>query len=425
MAEYLETKVKFDYYKYIQDPEFIQLVESHVEEINKQVDLNGMDVSIITTTIPVIWAKFLSDAGANVKILGFHPLLVSCKDILEQIPNVTFIESNIFVDNIDPIIKDDILVVYPDFEYYVPLDLVNYDLTNKNTFVVNCYMRDRDDEGLFINRPESLEEFIESADCKSTRFANQIKYKDHDYFYLMSDKKMVVKFITMKWGTKYGPEYVNRLYEGIKRTYTGNFEFYCVTDDTTGISSNIKTLTFEDIGYKESNCFTIQKMFLFKKDVLKFAGPYVVLDLDVVVMSDFRPYFDEYKFSEGRFIKNYWEEIEGCLHLTFFGSCWLNSSFVTWNGDQLDYVYQFYEDNKDIIEWKYEDLDWFLWCTLRDKLNYHPPKTCYAYSFGAHYPDDMEKYKRRDDYLISIFNTSHGEGIELHEADGWVAELWS
>lgn len=428
MADFLETQVNYTYYDYIKDPEFISLVESHIERIKQQFDLDGIDVSLITTNVPVVWAKLLSDAGCRVKVVGYHPLLISCKDIIETIDNVTVVEANVFVDDLDPILEKDGLIVYPDFEFYVPLQYVNYDLSDKNVFAVSCFKDPHKNEGIGIIQPNivnTLDEFKQSLGTESFKFCKQTKYKDLDYFYMLSLREMTVKFITMKWGTKYGPEYVNRLLEGIDRTYTGSYSFYCVTDNTEGLDPRIKILTFEDIGYEQSNCFTIQKMFLFKKGALKFKGPYVVLDLDTVIINDFKPYFDKYKFKEGRFIKNYWEDIEGCRHLAFFGACWLNSSFVTWNGDQLDFIYQFYEDNKDIIEWKYGDLDWFLWCALLDKLNFHPPKTCYAYSFGAHYPDDMEKYIKRDDYLMTIFNTSHGEGIELHEADGWAAELWA
>lgn len=432
MADYLEMQVDYNYYNYINDPKFISLVESHIDQLKEKFDLSKTVVSIITTNVPVVWAKLLSDAGCMVKIIGYHPLLLSCKEIIETIDNVSVHEANIFVDDLDKYIEEDNLIVFPDFEFYVPLDYVSYDLTNKNIFVVSCFKDPHQGEGIGIIQPnivKSLEEFKASVACDSVKYCEQTKYDNKDYFYFMSDKDIkdtrVVKFITMKWGTKYGPEYVNRLYNTLRRTYTGKFAFYCVTDDVNGLDSEIRTLTFRDIGYEHSDCFTIQKMFLFRKDALKFAGPYVVLDLDVLILNDLKPYFDQYNFTEGRFIKNYWEDIEGCLHLTFFGSCWLNSSFVTWNGDQLDHVYQFYIDNKDRIEWKYGDLDWFLWCTLLDKLYFHPPKTCYAYSFGAHYPDDMEKYKKRDDYLMTIFNTSHGEGKELHEADGWVAELWS
>ncbi|MEE1122464.1 MAG: glycosyltransferase, partial [Acinetobacter pseudolwoffii] len=41
--------------------------------------------------------------------------------------------------------------------------------------------------------------------------------------------------ICMKWGTKYGSEYVNRLYNMVKRHTTVDFQMVCLTDRTEGI----------------------------------------------------------------------------------------------------------------------------------------------------------------------------------------------
>ena len=41
--------------------------------------------------------------------------------------------------------------------------------------------------------------------------------------------------ICMKWGDKYGPEYVNRLYNMVSRHLTLDFQMVCLTDDSTGI----------------------------------------------------------------------------------------------------------------------------------------------------------------------------------------------
>lgn len=46
----------------------------------------------------------------------------------------------------------------------------------------------------------------------------------------------------MKWGTKYGPEYVNRLYAMVRRHLSGDFRFVCLTDDSTGIRSEVQCL---------------------------------------------------------------------------------------------------------------------------------------------------------------------------------------
>ncbi len=48
--------------------------------------------------------------------------------------------------------------------------------------------------------------------------------------------------LCMKWGTKYGPEYVNRLYAMVRRHLSGDFRFVCLTDDDKGIRSEVQCL---------------------------------------------------------------------------------------------------------------------------------------------------------------------------------------
>ena len=46
----------------------------------------------------------------------------------------------------------------------------------------------------------------------------------------------------MKWGTKYGPEYVNRLYAMVRRHLSGDFNMVCLTDNSSGIRSEVQCL---------------------------------------------------------------------------------------------------------------------------------------------------------------------------------------
>ena len=53
--------------------------------------------------------------------------------------------------------------------------------------------------------------------------------------------------LCMKWGTKYGPEYVNRLYAMVRRNLTGDFRFVCLTDDGSGIRSEVECFPIPDL----------------------------------------------------------------------------------------------------------------------------------------------------------------------------------
>ena len=48
--------------------------------------------------------------------------------------------------------------------------------------------------------------------------------------------------LCLKHGTKYSSEYVNRLYNMVKRNCTLDYEFVCLTDDPRGINENVTTI---------------------------------------------------------------------------------------------------------------------------------------------------------------------------------------
>jgi hypothetical protein len=50
----------------------------------------------------------------------------------------------------------------------------------------------------------------------------------------------MINIVCLKWGAKYGPEYVNRLYAGIKRNTKKEFKFWCFTEDGEGLFPEVK-----------------------------------------------------------------------------------------------------------------------------------------------------------------------------------------
>lgn len=50
--------------------------------------------------------------------------------------------------------------------------------------------------------------------------------------------------LCMKWGTKYGADYVNRLYNMVKRHTTVDFKMVCLTDRTGGLTPKCNVSQF-------------------------------------------------------------------------------------------------------------------------------------------------------------------------------------
>lgn len=98
-----------------------------------------------------------------------------------------------------------------------------------------------------------------------------------------------VTILCMKWGTLFGPEYVNRLYAGVKRHMSIPFRFVCLADNAAGLVSGVETRQLPEV--KSNEDLRWRKLGVFKKDLYGLAGPALFLDLDTVVVGDLAPMF--------------------------------------------------------------------------------------------------------------------------------------
>ena len=126
----------------------------------------------------------------------------------------------------------------------------------------------------------------------------------------MQEERQVgrVNVLCVKWGDYYGPEYVNRLYAGVKRNLSRPFRFVCVTDDRTGLVEGIDAVSIPDnpevIGREWPNIFV--KLCLFRDGFADLEGPTLFLDIDLLVTGPLDKFFD-YRPGEFCIIHNWVE----------------------------------------------------------------------------------------------------------------------
>ena len=101
--------------------------------------------------------------------------------------------------------------------------------------------------------------------------------------------------ICMKWGTKYSPDYVNRLYAMVRRNLLGDFRFVCLTDDAAGIRSEVECLPIPPLalppGLPERGW---TKLAIFSPDLHRIyglSGTALFLDVDVVITGPLDEFF--------------------------------------------------------------------------------------------------------------------------------------
>ena len=102
---------------------------------------------------------------------------------------------------------------------------------------------------------------------------------------------MTVNILTLKWGTKYGPEYVNRLYSGVRRHLELDFRFLCFTDDSSELRAEVEAHPIPAFDVPPAWQRTPWlKLALFRDDLAGIAGLSLFLDLDILItgrMDDF------------------------------------------------------------------------------------------------------------------------------------------
>lgn len=147
----------------------------------------------------------------------------------------------------------------------------------------------------------------------------------------------------VKWGTKYGPEYVNYLYRDITKyiydnesNRTINWSMTCFTDDNNGINPEIKCLPFPE----ETKTWTgwWLKTAVFRNspdnDCSDSTTIYLnlYLDLDICICGSLSFLIDLYDDNKDENFNSFYTL--GAAHLKSEGRlCGINSSLILWKND--------------------------------------------------------------------------------------------
>ena len=236
--------------------------------------------------------------------------------------------------------------------------------------------------------------------------------------------------LCVKWGDKYGNEYVEKLKEQVENNCSVPFNFYCLTDKPTQ-SYDIQLPTIWD-AYENGQFWAYRKLYMFNERVANIKGDqFLYLDLDVIIQKDLK-YFFEINIERPYIVKGWWNDVEVCKkNYAKFQSPMVNSSVIRWNRAQLQKVYKHINDNLDVIFFTYPTIDNYLnhfWYNMHEEtqsddksfLNVFPEGNIYSWYKGNIFPHDMEPKKKRQECKICLFNNS-GEDNDTEE----LKSLWN
>ncbi len=105
--------------------------------------------------------------------------------------------------------------------------------------------------------------------------------------------------VCIKWGTLFGPEYVNRLYSGVRRNLDRPVRFLCMTDRAEGLHPDVEVLDLPEEPFRAemdaalavaNRQGAMRKVSLFRQGAIPdLEGPVLGFDLDVVITGALDP----------------------------------------------------------------------------------------------------------------------------------------
>lgn len=149
----------------------------------------------------------------------------------------------------------------------------------------------------------------------------------------------MIHVLTLKVGTKYSSEYVNKLYYSIKRNSTVDFTLYCYTEDSTDLIPEVEVIHLEN-----PSLFKLQwhKLIFHSKGFANIlhGEKCLILDIDWVITGDMDPILS-YNLPRREFgcFERWWSNLR---HF-----CKLNGGFQMFYMGETDYLWQKFREDPE------------------------------------------------------------------------------
>ena len=230
--------------------------------------------------------------------------------------------------------------------------------------------------------------------------------------------------VCLKYGDKYSADYVNKLYNGVKRNLTIPFEFVCYTEDAQDINPAIRVEALPLMSGVSG--WWYKPLFFNPKLVLQ--GTLLFLDLDMIIFKniDYLFTYEPTKFCIIRdfnrhIIRNYNKFNSSVFRLTTGMHCHVYSDFIKnpnlpmgrYHGDQ-DWIRANIKDG-EYAYWPEEWIQSYKW-EMRGKPRYDNKAR------GQRDFETNEDPVILDDTSVAVF---HGDPNPHNCKDQWVIDNWS
>lgn len=259
---------------------------------------------------------------------------------------------------------------------------------------------------------------LQKAQAKADKELDRLKTMQPDMGRALS--KPIITILCVRFGNKYGVDYVERLRNMIARHTTVPYELVCLTDDPTPVEG-VRLILRKNEGYAKG---WWHKVHMFDPQ-LPIDGRILYMDLDVVICSNIdrlttlkRESFLGIRDFNRKFFPN-WKK--------------LNSSVMAWNHRTQTHIWTEFKQAPMNAMRMHGDQDW-IWKTSNDRLEFWPEEWIQSYKWEIRKKEELVvingKRQFREikndvvvskDCCIAVF---HGEPNPCEVRDSFVLENW-
>lgn len=174
--------------------------------------------------------------------------------------------------------------------------------------------------------------------------------------------------VCLKYGDKYPSEYVNRLYNMVRRHTTGPVGFYCVTENPVGLNSDIKVIPLPEHKGLQGWWY---KPYVFSQD-FPVKGKLLFLDLDIVIIKNIDCFF-EHTPSKFCIIRDFTRSMNPNWNR-------YNSSVFRLDSGTMDYVWSSLIRDTSVTKRLHGDQDW-IFEKVKENFQFWPDEWCQSYKW--------------------------------------------
>jgi hypothetical protein len=229
-----------------------------------------------------------------------------------------------------------------------------------------------------------------------------------------------ITVLCVRFGNRYGREYVERLRNMVARHTTVPYEFVCLTDDQHPIVG-VRTIYQPNAQYVRG---WWHKVHMFDPQ-LPLAGRILYFDLDVVIHNNI-----------DKLAVSYPTEFMGIhdFNRKFYANWkYLNSSAMAWNHGTQNHVWEQFKTNPREAQRLQGDQDW-IWKLCQTKIKFWPKEWIQSYKWEIRSREQLtvingKRQFKQDDHSIELdprccVTVFHGDPKPQDVKDKFVVDNW-